>query len=101
MPSNPADIPQVLLAAPSVAKSLAGVTVAIYVLGQLIPSIESVLAIKVCLCLCLCRCLCLFVFVYVSILNPKHAGEQPVWRTLVRKECLNRELFEEKNSDVV
>jgi hypothetical protein len=51
VPSNPADIPQALLAAPTVAKSLAGVTVAIYVLGQLIPSIESVLAIKVCLLL--------------------------------------------------
>jgi hypothetical protein len=65
VPSNPADIPQALLAAPTVAKSLAGVTVAIYVLGQLIPSIESVLAIKV--CLCLCRRLCLFVFVCVCV----------------------------------
>ena len=69
VPSNPADIPQALLAAPTVAKSLAGVTVALYVLGQLIPSIESVLAIKVFLCLCLsvsvCVCLCVCVCVRV------------------------------------
>jgi len=46
VPSNPADIPQALLASPTVAKSLAGVTVALYALGQLVPSVESVLAIK-------------------------------------------------------
>jgi len=46
VPSNPAEIPQALLAAPTVAKGLAGVTVALYVMGQLIPGLESVLAIK-------------------------------------------------------
>mmetsp|Transcript_50843 Transcript_50843/g.82199 ORF Transcript_50843/g.82199 Transcript_50843/m.82199 type:complete len:349 (+) Transcript_50843:54-1100(+) len=43
VPSNPADA---LVKAPGVAKGLAGVTILLYAMGQLIPGLESVLAIK-------------------------------------------------------
>jgi membrane associated rhomboid family serine protease len=46
VPSNPADIPNVLMTAPPVAKGLAASTMALWVLGQIFPGLESVLALK-------------------------------------------------------
>jgi len=46
LPANPADMPAALLAAPPVARGLAAVTLVLYVLGQVFPGLESVLAMK-------------------------------------------------------